>query len=114
MDSKGCPKCGTPTDAERAGGLCPACLPKDGLHAAAAHLRVGSSSGRAARDCDDFKVGVVRLILDEGKTVGGVARDMDMTESARHAALSKTGSWLGEARIVRCQLELCPSLRQRP
>ena len=57
---------------------------------------------------------MVRLILDEGKTVGAVARDIDLTETAGHAALSKTGSWLGEARIVRCQLELCPSLRQRP
>jgi hypothetical protein len=44
--------------------------------AAAAHSRVGRPSGRTARDCDDFKSGVVRLVLDEGKTVGAVARDM--------------------------------------
>lgn len=30
----------------------------------------------------DFKAGVVRLVLDEGKTVGAVARDMDLTETA--------------------------------
>ena len=50
-----------------------------GADAAAAHSRVGSSSGRTARDCDDFKAGVVRLVLDEGKTVGAVTRDMDLT-----------------------------------
>ena len=42
---------------------------------------------------------MVRLVLDEGETVGAVARDMDLTETAGHAALSKTGSWLREARI---------------
>ena len=31
---------------------------------------------------DEFKAGVVRLVLDEGKTVGAVARDMDLTETA--------------------------------
>lgn len=31
---------------------------------------------------DEFKVGAVRLVLDEGKTVGAVARDLDLTESA--------------------------------
>jgi transposase len=31
---------------------------------------------------EEFKAGVVRLVLDDGKTVGGVARDMDLTETA--------------------------------
>ena len=31
---------------------------------------------------DEFKAGVVRLVLDDGKTVGAVARDMDLTETA--------------------------------
>ena len=31
---------------------------------------------------DEFKAGVVRLVIDEGKTVGAVARDMDLTETA--------------------------------
>ena len=31
---------------------------------------------------DEFKDGVVRLVLDDGKTVGAVARDMDLTETA--------------------------------
>lgn len=31
---------------------------------------------------DEFKAGVVRLVIEEGKTVGAVARDMDLTETA--------------------------------
>jgi transposase len=31
---------------------------------------------------DEYKAGVVRLVLDEGKTVGAVARDLDLTETA--------------------------------
>ncbi|HVW04452.1 MAG TPA: transposase, partial [Vicinamibacterales bacterium] len=31
---------------------------------------------------DEFKAGAVRLVLDEGKTVGATARDLDLTETA--------------------------------
>src|SRR5882724_5832401 len=31
---------------------------------------------------DDFKAGAVRLVLDEGKIIPQVARDLDLTESA--------------------------------
>ena len=31
---------------------------------------------------DDFKAQAVRLVLDEGKTAGSVARDLDLTETA--------------------------------
>jgi len=31
---------------------------------------------------DEFKAGAVRLVLDEGKTVAGVARELGLTESA--------------------------------
>jgi transposase len=31
---------------------------------------------------DDFKAQAVRLVLDDGKSVGGVARDLDLTETA--------------------------------
>jgi transposase len=31
---------------------------------------------------DDFKAQAVRLVLDEGKGVGSVARDLDLTETA--------------------------------
>ena len=38
---------------------------------------------RARRQCsDEFRAGAVRLVLDEGKTVGAVARDLDLTASA--------------------------------
>src|SRR4249920_3824309 len=47
--------------------------------------RMGSSkAGRRARRqfTDEFKAGAVRLVLDEGKTVGAVARELDLTASA--------------------------------
>jgi transposase len=31
---------------------------------------------------DEFKTGAVRLVLDEGKTVGAVARELDLTASS--------------------------------
>jgi transposase len=31
---------------------------------------------------DEFKANAVRLVLDEGKSVGAAARDLDLTESA--------------------------------
>jgi transposase len=31
---------------------------------------------------DEFKAGAIRLVLDEGKTVGAVARELDLTPSA--------------------------------
>src|SRR5438093_7199220 len=31
---------------------------------------------------DEFKVGAVRLVLEDGKTVGATARDLDLTESS--------------------------------
>jgi len=31
---------------------------------------------------DDFKAQAVRLVLDDGKSVGSVARDLDLTETA--------------------------------
>ena len=31
---------------------------------------------------EEFKAGAVRLVLDEGKSVGAAARDLDLTESS--------------------------------
>ena len=31
---------------------------------------------------DEFKAGAIRLVLEEGKTVGAAARDLDLTESS--------------------------------
>jgi transposase len=47
--------------------------------------RMGSSRGgrRARRQfSDEFMAGAVRLVLDEGKTVGAVARELDLTPSS--------------------------------
>ena len=43
---------------------------------------------------DEFKAGAVRLVLDEGKTIAQVARDLDLTASA-------LGGWVERARADR-------------
>ena len=43
---------------------------------------------------DDFKAQAVRLVLDEGKSVGSVARDLDLTETALR-------EWVNRARADR-------------
>ena len=47
---------------------------------------MAGKQGRAKRArrqfTDEFKAGAVRLVLDEGKTVAQVARDLDLTASA--------------------------------
>ena len=43
---------------------------------------------------DEFKAGAVRLVLDEGKTVAQVARDLDLTPSA-------LAGWVKQARANR-------------
>jgi len=43
---------------------------------------------------DEFKAGAVRLVLDEGKTVAQVARDLDLTQSA-------VGGWVKQERAER-------------
>ena len=54
------------------------------------------AKGRRARRTftDEFKAGAVRLVLDEGKTVGQVARDLDLTETALR-------EWVNRARADR-------------
>ena len=47
--------------------------------------RMGSKKvGRPARRqfSEEFRIGAVRLVLDEGKTVGAVAPELDLTPSA--------------------------------
>src|SRR3954465_13487124 len=46
------------------------------------------------RFSEEFKEGAVRLVLDEGKTVGAVARELDLTASA-------LGLWVQHARAER-------------
>jgi transposase len=43
---------------------------------------------------DEFKEGAVRLVLNEGKTVGAVARELDLTASA-------LGVWVRQAQAER-------------
>ena len=60
--------------------------------------RMGShKAGRRARRqfTEEFRAGAVRLVLDEGKTIGAVARELDLTPSSlanwvRHAQADRT------------------------
>ena len=61
--------------------------------------RMGSSKARrrARRQfTEEFRTGAVRLVLDEGKTVGAVARELDLTPSA-------LATWVSQARADRSQ-----------
>ena len=61
--------------------------------------RMGSSkSGRRARRqfTEEFRTGAVRLVLDEGKSVGAVARELDLTPSS-------LATWVSHARVDRSQ-----------
>ena len=58
-------------------------------------MRRQERAKRARRQfTDEFKAGAVRLVLDEGKTVAQVARDLDLTPSA-------LGGWVKQARADR-------------
>jgi transposase len=56
----------------------------------------GAPKPRRARRSftDEYKAGAVRLVLDEGKTVGQVARDLDLTTTA-------LAEWVKRARADR-------------
>jgi transposase len=58
--------------------------------------RMAKTEGRRSRRkfTDEFKAGVVRLVLDEGKTAGAVARELDLTDSAVRA-------WVAQAQADR-------------
>jgi transposase len=43
---------------------------------------------------DEFKAGAIRLVLEDGKTVGAAARDLDLTESSLR-------NWVEQARADR-------------
>jgi len=73
---------------------------------------MGSSNGgrRLRRQfSDEFKEGAVRLVLDEGKTIGAVARELDLTASAlslwvRHAQAERTQGKTGLTKAEREEL----------
>ena len=74
--------------------------------------KMGSrTAGRRARRqfSDEFMAGAVRLVLDEGKTVGAVARDLDLTPSSlanwvRHARADRTKGKTGLSTEERAEL----------
>ena len=48
-----------------------------------ATMRSGGSVRRVRRQfSEEFKAGAVRLVLEEGKTIGAVARELDLSASA--------------------------------
>ena len=53
--------------------------------------RMAKTGGRRTRRkfSDEFRAGAVRLVLDEGRTAGSVARELDLTESALRAWVSR-------------------------
>ena len=60
-----------------------------------AHMAEGTSKQRPRRSfTDEFKAGAVRLVLDEGKTVSQVGRDLDVAQSV-------IGNWVKQARADR-------------
>lgn len=67
---------------------------------------------------DEFRSGAVRLVLDEGKTVSQVARDLDLTPSAlsswvKHARADRTRGRTGLTTAEREQLaELKKEVRE--
>jgi transposase len=70
-----------------------------------------SNSGRRARRqfTEEFMAGAVRLVLDEGKTIGAVSRDLDLTPSSlrnwvRHAQADRTKGKTGLTTEERTEL----------
>lgn len=58
-------------------------------------MEPGTKTRRARRQfSEEFKAGAVRLVLDEGKTVGAVARQLDLTPSS-------LGKWVNQVRADR-------------
>src|SRR5712671_2479788 len=74
--------------------------------------RMGSNkTGRRVRRrfTEEFMAGAVRLVLDEGKTVGTVSRDLDLTPSSlgnwvRHAQADRTTGKTGLTTEERTEL----------
>jgi transposase len=52
---------------------------------------MAKTGGRRVRRVfsDEFRAGAVHLVLDEGKSAGAVARDLDLTESALRAWVAR-------------------------
>ena len=76
--------------------------------------RMGSSKGgrRVRRQfSDEFRAGAVRLVLDEEKTIGAVARELDLTPSSlanwvRQAQADRTKGRTGLTTEERAELAI--------
>jgi len=72
--------------------------------------KMAKKEPRAKRQyTDEFRAGAVRLVLEEGKKVADVARDLDLTPSAlglwvRHARADRTGGKTGVTTDERAEL----------
>ena len=82
---------------------------------------MSKNGGRRARRVfsEEFRAGAVRLVLDEGKSAGAVARDLDLTESALRAWVARAqadrtkGKSGGLTTLEREELaRLCKEVRQ--
>jgi|SRR5580693_4136246 transposase len=63
---------------------------------------------------EEFKAGAVRLVLEEGKSVGAVARELDLTDSAlrlwvQHARAEQTQ---GKSGLMKAEREELARLRK--
>jgi transposase len=73
-------------------------------------MGVSGSSRRARRKfSEEFRAGAVRLVVGEGKTIGAVARELDLTPSAlanwvRHAQDDRTKGRTGLTSDERAEL----------
>ena len=59
-----------------------------------ARMATGSKKRIRRSFTEEFKAGAVRLVLDEGKTVSQVGRDLDVSQSV-------VGNWVKQARADR-------------
>ena len=59
-----------------------------------ARMATGAKKRSRRSFTEEFKAGAVRLVLDEGKTVSEVGRDLDVSQSV-------VGNWVKQARADR-------------
>jgi transposase len=78
-------------------------------------MRSDGGGRRARRQfSEEFKDGAVRLVLDEGKTIGAVARELDLTASAlglwvKHAQAERSH---GKTGLTKAEREELTTLRK--
>lgn len=63
---------------------------------------------------EEFKAGAVRLVLDEGRTIGAVARELDLTETAfrRWVEQARADRTAGKTGVTTAEREELARLRK--